>query len=240
MLSAHVCSDSPSYAVSMPANGCPRHRVSGSREQRKLRTRRALLDSALALVDDRGFASLSLRRVTRAAGVVPTAFYRHFPDMDALGVELVRESIGSLRQMVRAARAESSGSDQVIRRSVWILVRHVHEHRAHFQFIARERFSGVAAVRLAIREQFALFVSDLATDLRNFPVMADWPAEDRLVLAEIIVNSMISTAEAIMESPAEAEGATVDHAEKQLRMIVVGLRDWRPGTREAAWLPRGR
>jgi AcrR family transcriptional regulator len=193
-----------------------------------------LLDSALALLEDRGFASVSLRQVTRVAGVVPTAFYRHFPDMDALGIELVQESIGSLRQTVRAARAENPADDDVISRSVRILVRHVQEHRSHFQFISRERFSGVAAVRRAIREQFALFVSELATDLQSFPVMAEWSPEDRHLLAEIIVNNMISTAETIMESPAEGVQPAVRRAEKQLRMIVVGLRDWHPSTPNGA------
>ena len=44
-----------------------------SRQERKLRTRQALLDAALELLADRGFASLSLREVTKQAGIVPTA-----------------------------------------------------------------------------------------------------------------------------------------------------------------------
>jgi AcrR family transcriptional regulator len=232
MLSEHLCSEFPNYASFPSVDSCAPKRApsvpTGARELRKQRTRRALLDGALDLLEDRGFESLSLRQVTREAGVVPTAFYRHFPHMDALGVELVQESIGSLRQMIRSARAENLGYGEVINRSVQILVRHVHEHRAHFQFIARERFSGVAAIRQTIREQFALFVSELAADLRNFPVMADWSPEDRQLLAEIIVNNMIATAETILESPVEGEQPAVRRAEKQLRMIVVGLRDWRP------------
>jgi AcrR family transcriptional regulator len=41
--------------------------------------------------DGRSFVSISLREVTREAGVVPTAFYRHFKDMDELGLALVDE-----------------------------------------------------------------------------------------------------------------------------------------------------
>ncbi|MPZ67865.1 MAG: TetR family transcriptional regulator, partial [Pseudonocardiaceae bacterium] len=54
----------------------------GLRGQRKQRTRRALLDAALGLLDTHAFASLSLRQVAREAGIVPTAFYRHFTDME--------------------------------------------------------------------------------------------------------------------------------------------------------------
>ena len=59
------------------------------------------------------------------------------------GLALIDESFRTLRQMIRPARAETN-PDHVIRSSVEILVRHVHEHRPHFRFIARERFGGVA------------------------------------------------------------------------------------------------
>lgn len=201
----------------------------GPRELRKRRTRRALLDAALTLMEDAAFASLSLRQVTKQAGVVPTAFYRHFDDMDALGEALVDEAIGTLRRMIRSARADDPGYTEVITRSAQVLVRHVHEHREHFRFIARERSSGVAAVRLAIREQLRLFVSELAEDLQAFPVLTYWGTEDRQLLAEIIVNHMVITAEALMESPPgdePAQLAALHRAEKQLRMIVIGLRGW--------------
>ena len=49
------------------------------RDDRKQQTRQTLLDAALKLMGDgRSFVSISLREVTREAGVVPTAFYRHF------------------------------------------------------------------------------------------------------------------------------------------------------------------
>ncbi len=63
-----------------------------TRAQRKQRTREALLDAALSMLEDRPFASLSLREVSRAAGISPAAFYRHFQDMDELGFALVDES----------------------------------------------------------------------------------------------------------------------------------------------------
>ncbi len=205
-------------------------RTGGRREQRKQRTRRAVLDAALDLLEEHAFEGLSLRQVTRTAGIVPTAFYRHFADMDALGVELVDESVGTLRRMIRAAREEDLDYGVVIERSVQLLVSHVHAHRPHFRFIVRQRFSGVAAVRLAIREQFELFVAELATDLQRFGLLTHWPLADRLLLADIIVNQMISTAEAILDMPPDdptAEKQVIDRAERQLRMIVIGLSRWK-------------
>ena len=57
--------------------------IGETRQERKQRTRQALLDAALDLLDEQSFSSLSLRQVTRAARVVPTAFYRHFDDMES-------------------------------------------------------------------------------------------------------------------------------------------------------------
>src|ERR1700749_4642000 len=81
-----------------------------SQAERRQQTRRALLDAALEQMDGGyGFDSLSLRRVARAAGVVPPAFYRHFEGMDELGLALVEESVATLRSMLREAREGGTG-----------------------------------------------------------------------------------------------------------------------------------
>src|SRR5271154_1343526 len=73
-----------------------------SQAQRRQRTRQALLDAALLQIDAGArFDGLSLRSVARAAGVLPSAFYRHFDSMDELGLALVQESVRTLRAMLR-------------------------------------------------------------------------------------------------------------------------------------------
>ena len=59
------------------------------RSERKQATRHAIIDAALKLSAERGFSSLSLRSVAKKAGIAPTSFYRHFADMDELGLEPV-------------------------------------------------------------------------------------------------------------------------------------------------------
>jgi AcrR family transcriptional regulator len=201
-----------------------------SRDERKRRTRIALLNSALEPLEDRSFGSLSLREVARGAGVVPTAFYRHFASMEELGLALIDDSFRALRGMLREARSEPA-PESVIRRSVEILVRHVREHRLHFRFIVRERHGGVAALRQAIRTEIRLVTSELATDLSRFPALRDWRSEDLNVLAGLLVNAMVSVAEAIVDAPVdttEAEREIVGMAERQLTMIALGAAEWRP------------
>lgn len=203
--------------------------VSVSRRERKQRTRADLLQAALRLLKEKSFSSLSLREVSREAGVVPTAFYRHFTSMEELGLALVEESFRTLRQMLRSARAETN-PDQIIRSSVEILVRHVHENRLHFRFIARERFGGVSALRQAIRTEIRLFSSELATDLARFPYLSAWSTEDLQMMAGLMVNLMVSTTEEILDVPianAEAEEEIVRTVEKQLRLVAVATPHWR-------------
>jgi AcrR family transcriptional regulator len=216
------------------------HRPAERRSQveRRRQTRRALLDAALEQMDGGyGFDSLSLRRVARAAGVVPTAFYRHFDSMDELGLALVEESAATLRSMLRDAREGGAEPRNLIARSVEILVSHVREHRRHFAFMAHARASGNAVLRHAIRSETKLFASELATDLARFPVLRDWSTADLQMLAGLFVDTMIATIDAILEasnggagteglSP-ETEARLVTQAEKQLRLIALAIPHWR-------------
>ena len=90
----------------------------GVRAQQK-ETRRSLVEAAFSqLSAERSFASLSLREVAREAGIAPTSFYRHFRDVDELGLTMVDESGLMLRQLMRQARQRIAKGGSVIRTSV--------------------------------------------------------------------------------------------------------------------------
>ncbi len=202
----------------------------GSRSARKERTRRAILDATLAAAGEGSLATVSLRRVAREAGIVPTGFYRHFASLEEVGLALVDESFASLRGMLRDVRRGSPELSGVIRSSVAILLEHARRQEAHFRFIARERVSGPREVRLAIRHGLELFERELATDLARLPRSEAWSSEDLRVMAGLIVTVMVSTAESVLEAPPdrpEVERELVRTAEQQLRMVVVGAANWR-------------
>lgn len=200
-----------------------------SRAARKERTRAALLDGTLGLLADRTFASLSLREVARTAGIVPTAFYRHFASLEELGVVLVEESMRMLRQMLRDARrskgANSAGA------SLDILVRQVRSHEDQFRFLSRERYGGVPELRRAIDLEMRLFVSELTTDLSRMPGLESWRSEDLEMSADLIVSAMFSVVVDLLESD-RPNGRTqqdiVRRAEKQMRLIMLGMAEWKP------------
>jgi AcrR family transcriptional regulator len=209
-------------------SGRSRSRDTLSREERKEATRRAIIAAALRLLEDRSFSALSLREVTREAGIVPGAFYRHFESMEALGLVLIDESFRALRDMLRGARASRLDPNRVIESSVDILIEGVNQRREHWRFIGRERSSGVTVLRYAIRTEIRLITSELAIDLARFPGLNTWSSEDLNILASLFVNAMIVIAEAIEDA---GDPAALDEirrtAIKQLRMIAVGVAGWR-------------
>jgi AcrR family transcriptional regulator len=203
--------------------------VTETRGERKERTRRAILDAALALCEESSLVALSLRQVAKEVGIVPTAFYRHFDSIEALGLALVDESFVSLRAMLLDVRRSNPGFDHTIDSSIGILVEHVHRQRAHFMFIARERAAGPAQVREAINREIKLFEHELATDLARLPGTAAWSSDDLRILSGLIVTAMVATAEAILRSPGrpDVEKQIVEDARVQLRMVLVGALNWR-------------
>lgn len=199
-----------------------------TRGERKERTRRAILDAALGLCEESSLVALSLRQVAKEVGIVPTAFYRHFDSIEALGLALVDESFVSLRAMLRDIRRGDPSYGAVVDRSITTLVEHVHQQHDHFLFIARERAAGPLSVREAIRHEIELCERELSTDLARLPGTDAWSGEDLRILSNLIVMAMVATAEAILSAPPrpEAEKQIVETARAQLRMVLVGALNW--------------
>lgn len=199
------------------------------RGRNKQKTRDALLEAVLDLLaEGRSFSSLSLREVTRAAGVVPTAFYRHFEEMDDLGLGLVSEWSEALRTMMRQARNAPLPSDHLVRNSVDTFFEFVREHRLLFIFLVRERTGGSARVRDALENSIQLFCADLATDLARMPPLAHMATPDVQLLADLIVNTVFGALGLFINARTpEAEDTIARRVERQLHMIFLGARQWR-------------
>ncbi|KUF14975.1 TetR family transcriptional regulator [Streptomyces silvensis] len=198
----------------------------GARQAQKLRTRQALLDAALRLLAEQSLSSLGLREVTRAVGVAPTAFYRHFRDIADLGVALVEEALGSLHTTLvatLAATGEGDGEERIAA-AVELIVAYVRAYPAHARFIAREQHGGVRRVREAIGAQLALFAREVAAQFAKEPEAVGWSEDDLLMLARMYVDHMVMTASALLETDDAAP--VTDTARRQLRLVSLGRRHW--------------
>jgi AcrR family transcriptional regulator len=66
-----------------------------------------LIDSALAIISESDIASLSLRELSRKAGVTTAAPYHHFPDKRALLAAIAEEGLNLLGARMVAAQQKS-------------------------------------------------------------------------------------------------------------------------------------
>ena len=166
-----------------------------SREQKKLQTRHAFFNAVLDLcMTGQSFSSISLRQVTREVGVVPTAFYRHFDDMESLGRALVVEELGGtlaiLSDSLQIGRKRSF--DRQIAKSIQLFLYMVSDQPYYWQFLVSERYGGSEAVRKAINELVKKHAHSLAEDLALQPAFTHINEYDRRLLAEAGVNMFFS------------------------------------------------
>lgn len=201
------------------------------RAEKKLQTRQALMQSTLELMDSgRGFCSLSLREVTRQAGVVPAAFYRHFDDMDALGLALVEEVIHTFRTAIREVRHNEIEVGGAIEASVRIFLDYVEANRSQFMFLAREQYGGSTVIRKAIADSVLQFSLDLAADLRIVPKLKHLDQMELDIVSDLIVKTVFSSLPDVIDPPLGLIGESLSpqlKMEHKLRFIMVAAKRWR-------------
>nr|WP_245663506.1 TetR family transcriptional regulator [Nocardia inohanensis] len=196
-----------------------------TRVERKERTRAALLEGTLTLAADRGFAALSLREIARSAGIVPTAFYRHFASLDELGTSLVEEGVRQLRLALREMRRSPNAK---LSDTVRFVFEQVAGKRDLYGFLLRERHGGSGALRTAIAVEMQLIVRELVVDLSRVRALDAWSPDDLELAADLIVSTVADRiADYVIADPRE-RARIVDRAVYQVRLIALGMGTWRP------------
>lgn len=193
-------------------------------------TRSKLMTAALELVGKgRHFASLGIREVTRQAGVVPTSFYRHFRNMDDLGLQLVDELGLVLRRMMREARGNVLQADKLIDESVGIFITHAQANRSFFLFMAQGLAGESRAIQEGIRSEMRFFASELANDLRNLQLAEHLSDADLDMTCDLVVRSVAFSLTDLL-SIAPDDDYQVEQIRKRttrfLKLIFVGAAHW--------------
>jgi len=202
----------------------PLEQPQATRAERKERTRRALLDGTLELLADRSFSGLSLREVARTAGIVPTAFYRHFASLEDLGVALAEESMRVARRTLREARRAAGAL--TVGASLDALDGQVQAHPREFRYLVRERHGGTPEVRRAIDSELRAFVGELAIDLARNPALDSWETHDLETAAELFTLVAIDAVPALLEPQrqgARSRSAALDGTAERLRIVALGM-----------------
>ncbi len=201
-----------------------------SREDKKRQTRKSLMDAALTLTGNGvNFSTISLREVAKNAGVVPTSFYRHFTDMEELGLNIVDDLGLILRKLMRAARQKNDYLDTLAQQSIEVYADFVCENMNYFYFMAQVRGGGTLVLRNAIRNEIKFIANELASDLR--PISTFEKASDSdlalvsLLIVEAVFDTTIDLLDQIQTSPQQQQ-AYVENTLKKLRLIWLGASAW--------------
>jgi AcrR family transcriptional regulator len=192
------------------------------RGEQKQRTRRELIDAALRLSAEKGFASLSLREVTKAAGITPAAFYRHFHDMDELGLALIDEVGLGLRRLLREARRSLDGGQSAVRSSVEIFIAYITENANLFRVLQGERQGASTAFRRALFTELGRFIEEVAEDLDRAAVRLDQPLNDSGLAAEAIVAVAFTVGAEALDLPKHKRPELGERIIKEIKMILRG------------------
>ncbi|UCX03156.1 HTH-type transcriptional repressor FabR [Shewanella sp. HL-SH8] len=192
----------------------------GVRAQQKEKTRRALVDAAFnQLSAERSFSSLSLREVAREAGIAPTSFYRHFKDMNELGLTMVDEGGLTLRQMMRKGRQRAEAGGSVIRISVDTFMEVMESNPNVFRILLHERSGTSAAFRAAVEREVEHFISELAhyteAHANRHPTLARAQAE---ALVTLVFNAGASA----LDLKRSERKSLADQLVLHLRMVATG------------------
>lgn len=100
--------------MSVPAPGSASQATGTSRSKAKSDRRDKLVAAAERLVAERGFLAVRLEDIGAAAGVSGPAIYRHFPNKEALLVELLVGISTRLLAGAKAVVADASGAEDAL------------------------------------------------------------------------------------------------------------------------------
>jgi len=225
--------------------------MSGIRAQQKEKTRRQLIDAALGqlsseksfsslslrevakeaglapalgqLSSEKSFSSLSLREVAKEAGLAPTSFYRHFTDMDELGLTLVDEAGLTLRQLMRQARQRIEKGGSVIQISVITFMEFIENNGNIFRLLLRERSGTSPAFRAAVNREIRYFTMELCDYLQQVNKL---DAEVAYLQANAAVTIVFSAGSDALDIDAKDYQQLANQTIQQLRFIAKGATEF--------------
>ena len=192
------------------------------RAEKKQRTRENLIAAALKLSAERSFAALSLREVAKEAGITPAAFYRHFHDMDELGLNLIDEVGLGLRQLLRDARQKFGKDQSVVRASVETFIQYTTEHANLFRLLQGERQGSSPAFRKALFVQLGRFIEEVTEDMERSAVRLNQKLRDPALAAEAIIAVAFTVGGEALDLPKHRRAELTERVIKEINIILRG------------------
>jgi AcrR family transcriptional regulator len=188
-------------------------RINPEKKEERERVALSLLRATLELAAAHGFSSLGLREVSRAAGIAPTSFYRHFADMEELGLALIESLVGRL--VGELSNAEGLAHDGLLEAFVNRAFAAAAADPELFRFVLAERVGSIGS----FREALALRLGVISHALR-----ATTTSERALAPVAATPRDADADADAVVLLVFDACGKMLDRGREHLPALAEQLR----------------
>lgn len=204
------------------------------RDQRKQLSRQSLLDAALRLsLQHHAFGNVSLREVTRFAGMAPAAFYRHFTDMEQLGGDLAEQVSICLHRLRRRLQDSYAAPEVSTRHSIEQFFLQVDQEPDYWRFLIQERWGASATARQIIDRELRLFAQDLGRDIAALPPYQHFRNTDLQFVADLVLSlsvawimQWLNLAGLPQPQRDQQRQAHIEHATQQMHLLFRGIAHW--------------
>ena len=184
-----------------------------------------LLAAALRLLGPhRSLSTLSLREVTREAGIAPNSFYRQFRDMDELAVALIDLAGRSLRKIIGQARQRASTKRSVVQGSLETFMEQLRADDKLLHVLLREGTVGSDAFKQAVDRELMFFEEELRTDLVRLAAAEGAVMYEPALVSKAITRLVFAMGAMAMDLPPERDRELVDQISTMVTMIITGAR----------------
>lgn len=207
------------------------------KKKQKEKTSQALIQAALELCAEEGYASLSLRSVARKAGIAPTSFYRHFREIDEMGVEMVVQAKEVLTDCLTAARKKMTfpGIRKNDSPAQWLksiegltrpfaetFINFMEKHIQLLHLFFQERTGSSEAMRQAISEAFDHLTELLVVDLQDLTGTSSIQPGDLRLTAETLLTIASSSGMELLTDPQTKTKDIASRVILKLNLLLLG------------------
>ncbi len=184
-----------------------------------------LIQAAMSLIGPtRSMATLSLREVARTAGIAPNSFYRHFRDVDELGIALIALAGSSLRHVFSEARQRISAGSSVVQTSLNVFYEQLNAKERYLELLLCEGRVGSLAYQAEVDRQLQFFEHELTSDLIRLEAQNANKLHEPTIVAKAITRLVFSMgAQAVAKSP-EQQQELLEQTATMVYMILAGAR----------------
>ena len=197
-------------------------------------TQDELFAATLKLIGpSKSISALSIREITRAAGIAPNSFYRHFHDIDELAIALINRAGLVLRNIIRQARLQMDPNKGSIRSSVEIFLKELDADEGNLGLLLREGYTGSVSYKRAVEQQLSFFQQELQEDLIRLEQRYQQQLSHPDVVAKAITQLVFNMGAKVMDLPHSERQLIAEQNILMIRMLLIGARHFKqPHTAE--------